>query len=83
MEAPERTRTNFTRDQVVQLKDYFKLKQYLSNDEMDELAGKLNVGRNQIKFWFNNARRMAKSSGECDDMKLRSCNFKRRNGANE
>lgn len=73
-----RTRTLFTPEQIGFLKDYFKTKQYPSNDDMDELGEKLNVGRNQLKFWFNNARRLAKSTGQCDGMKLRSLNLNKK-----
>ena len=54
--AKKKTRTVFSRNQVLQLEATFEAKRYLSSVERVSLAQTLHLTETQVKIWFQNRR---------------------------
>lgn len=52
----KKTRTVFTRNQVLRLESMFEAKKYLSSGERSQLASSLQLSETQVKIWFQNRR---------------------------
>ena len=52
----KKTRTVFTRNQVLRLESMFEAKRYLSSNERSQLASQLSLSETQVKIWFQNRR---------------------------
>lgn len=52
----KKTRTVFTRSQVMSLETIFEAKKYLSSDERTQVARLLHLSETQVKIWFQNRR---------------------------
>lgn len=60
--SKKKTRTVFTKLQVMQLETVFKGKRYLSGAERSRLANELHLSETQVKIWFQNKRNKQKRS---------------------
>lgn len=56
MARKKKTRTVFTRSQVMRLESMFEAKKYLSSAERSQLASSLHLSETQVKIWFQNRR---------------------------
>jgi len=56
MSRKKKTRTVFTRNQVMRLESMFEAKKYLSSSERSQLANSLHLSETQVKIWFQNRR---------------------------
>lgn len=56
MSRKKKTRTVFTRNQVMRLETMFEAKKYLSSSERSQLANSLHLSETQVKIWFQNRR---------------------------
>lgn len=52
----KKTRTVFTKPQVMHLESVFRVKRYLTCFERSQLANSMNLSETQIKIWFQNRR---------------------------
>lgn len=52
----KKTRTVFTKPQVMHLESVFRLRKYLTCFERSQLATSMNLSETQIKIWFQNRR---------------------------
>jgi len=56
MSRKKKTRTVFTRNQVMRLESMFEAKKYLSSSERSQLTSSLHLSETQVKIWFQNRR---------------------------
>lgn len=56
VDTKKKSRTVFTRSQVMRLESIFQVKKYISSDERSQIAYSLQLSEAQVKTWFQNRR---------------------------
>ncbi|XP_035834306.1 homeobox protein DLX-3-like [Helianthus annuus] len=62
--SSSRQYSHYTREQVEELEKFFKKNPHPTEKERTEIANKLNITINKVKFWFQNRRTQLKSQKE-------------------